>query len=185
MSVFLCCLEQKKRKSPFSVIPGASVPLPGRSGLLRFVSEFVTFDTVWSFRERNDQTLRAPSHVAVVCVPCGGWRPRRRALPLSHLSDPILAGQWRHHCIKHHIILYFRNRSLDFIFSKMGPWKPGAFGCAPRPSQVIMRGLVISSVGSWSDQNVIQKNTGTSVAGGRERSGCACVCSGAEGRVWL
>lgn len=54
------------------MIPGASVKLPVRSGLLRFVSEFVTFDTAWSSRERSDQTLLAPRHVAMVYGVCVG-----------------------------------------------------------------------------------------------------------------
>lgn len=57
----------------------------------------------------------------------------------------------------------------------MGPWKHGAFGCGPRPSQIIMSGLLISIVGSWSYQNVIQKNIGTSVAGAGREDGCVCV----------
>lgn len=68
----------------------------------------------------------------------------------------------------------------------MGPWKHGAFGCGPRPSRIIMSGLLISIVGSWSYQNVIQKNIGTSVAGARERRWvCLCECSGGEGGLWL
>lgn len=76
------------------MIPGASVTLSVRSGLVRFVSEFVTFDTVWRCRERNDQTLQASSHVVMVYDVYGAGSLQLEALPLSQLKDPVPAGQW-------------------------------------------------------------------------------------------